>query len=132
MNFDQFTASFRNPEATDPCAEQPVQNPVGEVLIAGRILSATKELCCIEINGARYEIAGSDVIEISDVIPAATTHTAEKKEKAGEAKVRPGPRLVMIKLSANAILQTRVRVPAALIAAVGTWVTVVPQAAKAA
>jgi hypothetical protein len=132
MNFDQFTASFRNPEGTEPCEEQPVQNPVREVLIVGTVLSATKELCCIEINGVRYEIAGRDIIEIGDVIPAAATQTAEKKEEAGQAYVSSGPRLVMIKLRADAILQTRVRVPAALIAAVGTWVRVVPQAAKAA
>jgi hypothetical protein len=133
MNFDQFAASFRNPEGAVPCGEQPVQDPVGEVTIAGTVVSIAKDLCCLEINGVQYEIPARDVMEIGDLVPAAVGGSAErpaeeaKKGKKSEVKPDAGPRLVMVKMAANALLYTRVRVPAAMIAAVGTWVTVVPQ-----
>jgi len=132
MNFDQFAADFRNPEGSVPCGEQTVPDPAVEVTIASTILSVTKDLCCVEINGTQYEISSRDIIEIGDLVPPVAGELEGKKEEGAEAELKAGPRLVAIKLPANAILYTKVAVSAALISTVGTWVTVVPQEAQAA
>ena len=85
MNFDQFAASFRNPEVAAPCAEAPVEAPTGQVTIAGAVLSVSDNICCLEVNSVRYEVSARDVIEIGDLVPAPaspvsdTPAAAEKK-----------------------------------------------------
>jgi hypothetical protein len=126
MNFEQFAANFRNPEGPAPCLDTPVENPIGEVTIVGTILSIANDICCLEINGVRYEIPTRYVTEIGDVVAAPATAQPSRPEtkKKADASVGAGPRLVIIRVPANAVLYTRVAVPALLIAAVGTWVTV--------
>jgi hypothetical protein len=127
MNFDQFAAGFRTPEGVAPCAEAPVEAPIGQVTIAGTVLSVADDFCCLEINGVRYEVPASDVVEIGG-IPAVEDSSSGSAEDLKEESPKPegGPRLVIIKVAANANFYTRVAVPALVIAAVGTWVTVVP------
>jgi|GEM_PF-4892463 hypothetical protein len=131
MNFEQFIAGFQNPEESSLRGEILYGNPTGEVIIAATILTTTKELCCIDINGAQYEIAAGDVIDISDLVPAQSEEVAEKKGETTEAAEKAGPRLVLIKLKSNAVLERRIAVPASLVAALGTWVQVVPDAPTA-
>jgi hypothetical protein len=126
MNFDQFAANFRNPEGAAPCSDMPVENPIGEVTIVGTVLSIVNDICCLEINGVRYEISARYVTDICDLAAPATEPPQPGAENAA-AYTGPGPRLVVIKVPANALLYSRVAVPAALIAVVGTWVTLVPQ-----
>jgi hypothetical protein len=134
MNFDEYAAGFPNPERRIPCGEQTVGTQVGEVVVAGTILTTEKEFCCIDINGVHYEIASSDVIDIQVIPPTDSGKGADDTWKADDvpAKGAPAPQLVLIKLNGNAVLCRRTPVPAALVAAVGTWVSVVPPATQAA
>jgi hypothetical protein len=143
MNFDQFAATFQNPDR-DPCRDLSnlATTPVGDVVVAGQILSATKDSCCLSINGAVYEVAATDVIDIQFLSPEAPperpeekkgTKASEASEKRGPEKTAPkeappspdGPRVVLIKVNGNAPMWRRIPVQAALVAAVGTWVSVV-------
>ncbi|MGA2651947.1 MAG: hypothetical protein ABSF28_15555 [Terracidiphilus sp.] len=102
-----------------------------QVAIVGTVLSVAGDICCLEVNGVRYDVSKRDVIEIGDVVPAATSPISGNPKGANKENNEPktSPRLVIIKIASNATLHTRVAVPAALVAAVGTWVTVVPQSA---
>ena len=126
MNFDQLAAGFRNPTENQPCGEVMSENPVGEVTIAGTIVAATKDECCVDINGTQYEIKGSDVIDIVDLNPTDPGKVGEGNTEEEEAAARADRRLALIKLQGNAILHSRIAVPAALVAAAGTWLGIVP------
>jgi len=116
MKYDEFVASHPNPEPAARASEQAVETPAGEVVLAGAILSATRESCCIDINGAQYEIDPHDVIDIAVLSPTA----------GGK------PEVVLVKANRDAVLRRHIPVHAALVAATGTWLNVVPVAAEAA
>jgi len=131
MNYRQFVAGFRNPERV---AEQE-----GRVVVAGTVLMVTKERCHLDINGAQYEIAADDVIDIEAITPAESPKAeppqgeAPPKKESGETQTSPvqqDPVVVLITLSSNAVLCQRI--PAALIAATGIWMNVVPAAVASA
>ena len=163
MNFDQFAASYRNPEEETRCGQHGFQKPEEELVLAGTVLNVTKAFCCIDINGAQYEVDSSDIIDIA-VLPkpksvaAAESADAEKadaergeaekqqaereaeqREAAGqkpeefasyteteESREERFPQTALLRVNRNAILWQRTPVPAALLAAVGTWMHVVP------
>lgn len=143
MNFDQFAASFQNPEVKMPVAEPVTEE--GEVVLAGTIVNATKQSFSIEINGALYEGAAGDVIDIQALASPPPQEDVKKgEEKAGakgaykaadnraaqakarDAEAKQGPQFALVRVKKNAILVQRITVPASLLAAVGTWVEVVP------
>jgi hypothetical protein len=148
MNYDQFATSFQNPEESIRCGEISVEAQKEEVVLAGTILAATDKFCCIDINGAQYEIASSDVIDIEVVSPkpssgakaeaaqatgeAGEGQKADERAEADAASTTPSTRFALIRVNKNAVLLHRIPVPAVLLAAVGTWVKIVPPAAKAA
>jgi hypothetical protein len=149
MNFDQFATNFQYPEGSARCGEIGVENQEGDVILAGTILAVTDESCCIDINGAQYEFASGDVIDIQVISPTKTSPVDEseaaktppddeggkgydKSEDAEGASAKRGPQTVVIRVNKNAILWRRVPVPAALLAAVGTWMQIVLPDAEAA
>ncbi|MGC2780933.1 MAG: hypothetical protein WA418_35390 [Bradyrhizobium sp.] len=129
MKYEEFAASFPNPETATRCGDQVGEIPGGEVVLAGAIVSATKDSCCIDINGVRYEIDPNDVIDL-EVLPRAGE--GERAADAGETAAAKPPDVTLVKATRNAVLWRRVPAPAALVAAMGTWVNVVPVAADAA
>lgn len=136
MNFDQFASSFQNPEGATRCGEYKAETqPDGDVVLAGTILFTTDDSCCININGAQYEIASSDVIDIQTLSPAASPageKTGADEPPADGVPKEQQPQTVLVKVNKGAILICRTPVPATLLAAVGTWMQVVFSAAKAA
>jgi hypothetical protein len=133
MNFNEFAASFKNPEGVS--CYKPENQQEGDVVLAGTILHTTDEFCCISINGAQYEIAAHDVIDIQPLSPVAapTEEKADTEEaQAEDVSEKQGPQTVLVKVKRNAILICRTPVPAKLLAAVGTWMEVVIPAGKAA
>ena len=140
MNFDQFAATFQNPVEDVRTGEDKAAEQNGDVVLAGTILATTKESCCIEINGVQYELDSGDVKDIRDV--ASTDDPSKDKAEAGAATdkkaaktagasrdkdaTKQGPRFVLATVNKNAVLCQHVQVPAALLAAVGTWVTLTP------
>jgi hypothetical protein len=148
VNYDQFASNFQNPEDFR-CGESKVETKEEPVVLAGTILVATDESCCIDINGRQYEVAADDVIDIQVVSrkeaspedrTEATEPPAEDKvdEEATDGPIADDlsaarrPQFVLIRVNKNAVLQQRVAVPAALLAAVGTWVQIVPPNTKVA
>lgn len=135
MNFDQFTASFQTPEGNARFSETTVATPIAEIVLAGTVLTATKDFCCIDINGTQYEIDPSDVIDIQAL---SSTDSDESVGETVDENVDEDPRalensgVVLMKVNGNAVLWQRVPVQAGLVAAVGTWMSVVPLAPEAA
>ena len=147
MNFDQFATSFKNPE---PVSEEikPETTEPADIVIAGSVLSITDKSCCIHINGAQYEVASGDIIDIQVLVPPkapetpAATEAAPAEEEGGKPKgkrvekkdvdkgeggsVYTGPQTVLIRINKNAIFWQRTPVPAAVLAVMGTWMQVVP------
>ncbi len=131
MNFDQFAASFQNPEGTILRGEEGIENEVVEVVIAGTILTATKESCCFDVNDAVYEISPSDVIDIEVLSPTDSGKEGEDRDDTEDAPSNQGPQLALIKMNSDAVLWRRIPVQAAAVAAVGTWLSIVPPAPEA-
>jgi hypothetical protein len=138
VNFDQFATSFKNSEINTRCGEYNVEKQEGEVVLAGTMVVTTPDSCCIDINGAQYEIASSDVIDIQ-TISAPESLNVEKVETTDAVEPTPddvrtmqSPETVLVKVNKGAILTCRIPVPAVLLSAVGTWMQVVVPAAKAA
>ena len=142
MNLDQFAASFRPAEKAAPPDVAAAEAPASDVVFAATILDATRDLCRIDINGVEYEIPGDDVIDIQVIAtpgpggaaPKADTaegdEAAEPDEGEGAEDVITGPRVALLKVKATAVLTRQVQVPAVLIAAAGTWMTLVPADCK--
>src|SRR5215204_1504144 len=84
MNFDQFAASYRNPEEETRCGQQEFQKSDEELVLAGTMLNVTKAYCCIDINGAQYEVDSSDVLDIA-VIPVPKSAAAAEGADAQKA-----------------------------------------------
>jgi len=147
MNLDQFAASFRPVERSVPsCDEEKIEAP-SEVIIAGTVLKADKSGCVLEINGATYELSGECVFDIQLVSAAlraaredaAKGDAAERKDaatkkdaadKAAEGQDSPETGMAFVKVKGDAMLTRKVEVPAHMIAATGTWVSLVPVASQ--
>lgn len=144
MNLDQFAASFHPVKRAVSSCDQTAATSDSHMVIAATVLSANRDLCVLEINGVQYEIPGQDVadIQLAALNPAAeTTETETAKdgkapakaaspaeEAPAEAEVKAGSDLAFLKVKADAVLTRRVDVPVSLIAAMGTWVTLVSTA----
>jgi hypothetical protein len=144
MNYEQFVGSFRNPEK----AEQ----PEGKVVVAGAVILATREYCYIDINGAQYEIAAGDILDIEvisstgvakEVGAADVKSPQEAPAQAGTKDVKSpkgapaqaaaaveyqSPVVALITLDQNTILCHRV--PVGLVTTMGTWMAIVPPTAQ--
>jgi hypothetical protein len=142
MNYNQFVTAFPklDTDKSAPAAEAKAERPEGEVVLVGTVMVATGEACHIDVNGAYYELSPKDVFDIQVLTtaerpPAATAETKppEGKAKGAAGKAPPAPPtppLALIKMRRNAVLCRRLQVPAAMLATAGTWMQVVPAAAK--
>lgn len=147
MNLDQFAASFHPVKRAISSCDQTAATSDSHMVIAATVLSANRDLCVLEINGVQYEIPGQDVVDIQlaalNPVAKATETTETETAKDGkapakaaspaeeapaEAEVKAGSDLAFLKVKADAVLTRRVDVPVSLIAAMGTWVTLVSTA----
>jgi hypothetical protein len=94
--------------------------PAGEVVLAGRVVTAAKDGCCIDINGAQYDITPGDILDVQLLASAvAGKPDAPVKEITSND-------VVLFKMNGNVNLCRRMFIPAALVAAAGTWLSVAP------
>lgn len=120
MNYTQFAASFQGPEESE-------ERLKGRVVLAGTIMAATDEFCRIEINGAHYDIPSSDIIDIQHVPepgPSDGDQTDDTESPPDDVSKTRRLQLALITVNPNTVLCHRI--PAAVIAAMGTWVLVLP------
>ncbi len=143
MKFNEFAASFRNPEEKIPWSGAQFQGPSGDVIIAGTVLQTEHAFCIVDINGTQYEIPAVDVSDIKIFPPTSrngiseepSKSTAQKKgaaakEEKEEAEISTGPQFALINVNRNAVLCRRVPMQAAAVAAAGTWVSIAPPASS--
>ncbi|KRQ92939.1 hypothetical protein CQ12_30455 [Bradyrhizobium jicamae] len=100
----------------------------GEITLAGSIVYANERICCLEANGSHFEIDPKDVIDIQVHATAAKAQAAN----AQAAETEKAPHIAILQVRRDTVLRRWVSVPATLVAAVGTWVNVVPASQNAA
>lgn len=120
MKFADLVSKFRKTEDLSAAAAPMPAMPAGEVVLAGRVVSATKDACCIDINGAQYELAPGDVMDVQLL-----SATAAGKPDAPVKEITSND-VVLFKMNGTVTLSRRITVPAALVAAAGTWITLAP------
>jgi len=142
MNYNQFVAAFPKLDKDIRAAEARTEKQEEMVVLAATVMAATDGACHIDINGAYYEVSPKDVIDIQVLSPTAEhPPAAEAKPHSGkgaEAAAKKGPPppasslppVALIKLKRSAVLSQKLQVPAALLAAAGTWMQVVPAAVQ--
>jgi hypothetical protein len=69
MNLDQSETDSQCSEENARSGEDRVEKPQDEVVLAATILETTDNSYFIDINGAQYEIASSDVIDTQAISP---------------------------------------------------------------
>lgn len=124
MKFANLVSKFKKVE--EPAAAQrdlPAQGnaaPSDDVVLAGKVLNATRDTCSIDINGAQYDITPGDITDVQLLASAlAGKPDAPVKEVTSND-------IVLLTISGKVNLCRRVVVPATLVAAAGTWLTVAP------
>ncbi|HEY0281059.1 MAG TPA: hypothetical protein VGC27_00345 [Rhizomicrobium sp.] len=136
MKYEEFAANFANPEPVLREAATSDKSATAGAVIAGTVVSAHKDLLHLDINGVQYELDPAEVIDVQLLAkPTAETCDKDRQEDAkGAAEASPATpsNIVLINAHCGAVLYRRVAVPAAQIAALGTWVHVVPAASEAA
>ena len=123
MNVDQSAVKSQNPEPETGGDKTKTETQPARVTVAGTILTSTKDVYCVDVNGAIYEIAAGDAIEVQ-IIPASDAG----KDTGGDdtADRKDGPQVALFTLNADVLVVRRTPVPAVLVAALGTWMSVVP------
>ncbi|HEY0331109.1 MAG TPA: hypothetical protein VGC77_18670 [Rhodopseudomonas sp.] len=149
MTVDHLAAALQSTSRPAATADGKTDAAPADVLIVATVLTSTDALHLVDLNGAQYEIAAGDVIDIdypalgpvaAEAPPAEGEEPAAKEqadvkpteEGADKAAATREPRLAFIKINPNAILTRRIEVPAVLVAAAGTWLSVVPNTGQAA
>lgn len=127
MKINEFVSQFRIPES--PAKKEACVPPVEDIFLFAHVLAASKSSCVIEINGVEYEVARENIIEITPL------ETPDEKQSSGGAKskAKAEPKedatstqnLAQLQLKRDTMLCKRIEVPAAAVAAVGTWSWVV-------
>jgi hypothetical protein len=125
MTFDEFVSRVKAPAQEWQCGEPPGQ---GDVVLFGTLLAATPESCCIEVHGRQCEIAASDVIDIQVIRPPEPVRAGKEVEPppaAADSAIQC-PLVVLMTVQRDTLVCHRFR--AALLAALGTWMWVLPGA----
>ncbi|MEY9633429.1 hypothetical protein ABIF66_001658 [Bradyrhizobium japonicum] len=130
MNYDEFVATWPHKEPPPRQAPPTAAAAPGEITLAGSIVYANERICCFEASGSHFEIDPEDVIDVQVHAPAAGPRAENAEAQAAETE--KGPHIAILKVRHDTVLCRWVPVPAALVAALGTWVNVVPASQNAA
>jgi hypothetical protein len=123
MNVDQPAATSQNPEPATGGDQTKTETQPAHITVAGTILTSTKDAYCVDVNGAIYEIAASDAIDVQIIPPLdAGKDTGGDDTAAGKDRAQ----VALFTVNADVVLVRRTPVPAVLVAALGTWMSVVP------
>ena len=127
MKFEEFVTSYQNPveETGNDDIEESAEE--ANVVLAGTCLNIGENICRLDINGTQYEIASCDVIDIQVLSTTDSTPpdaSSAEDEGSEEETTRPVPQTLLITVDKNSSLCQRV--PAVLLSAMGTWMSVVP------
>ncbi|MBB5046661.1 hypothetical protein HNR60_001409 [Rhodopseudomonas rhenobacensis] len=149
MTVDHLAAALQSAAGPASTTDTKAGAAPADVLIVATVLTSSEAIHLVDLNGAQYEIAAGDVIDIeypalgpvaaeapppeSEQPPAKEqVDTEPTEERADKPASTQEPRLAFIKINPNAVLTRRIEVPAVLVAAAGTWLTVVPSTDQAA
>lgn len=135
MNFDEFAARYHKSDETTPtrgCDSGPDTEPV-EVVLAGIVQGIDSELCCIDINGVKYDIPRISIgdVQLLSAIAKREAGKDDKSEAPDDTEIGAND-VVMFTLKSNTVMCQRTPVQAGFVAAVGTWISLVPGATAAA
>ena len=135
MDYAQFAARYRS--LKESAREEPTEQqtdeecgPASSLTLVGRIGGVTRSACQVEINEAVYELASKDLVDLRLLTEAlrGDADPAEDDEDKEEIGIT-NEDFIALTIRDDAVLWRRVSVAAQVLAAAGTWISVVPNEA---